>query len=79
MEILAAVGSSLSSLVLTALAFFAVLGIVVFVHEFGHFIVGRLCGIGVTAFSIGFGPSSSDGPTGTARVGSCRRSRSAGT
>jgi len=56
MEILAAVGSSLSSLVLTELAFFAVLGIVVFVHEFGHFIVGRLCGIGVTAFSIGFGP-----------------------
>ncbi|MBV9111297.1 MAG: RIP metalloprotease [Hyphomicrobiales bacterium] len=33
-----------------------VLGIVVFVHEFGHFIVGRLCGVGVWTFSMGFGP-----------------------
>jgi len=33
-----------------------VLGVVVFVHEFGHFIVGRMCGVGVSAFSIGFGP-----------------------
>jgi regulator of sigma E protease len=24
-----------------------VLGIIIFVHEFGHFIVGRLCGVGV--------------------------------
>ncbi|MEZ4742430.1 MAG: RIP metalloprotease RseP [Bdellovibrionota bacterium] len=32
------------------------LGILVFVHEFGHFIVGKLCGIGVEIFSIGFGP-----------------------
>ncbi|MBV9741806.1 MAG: RIP metalloprotease RseP [Hyphomicrobiales bacterium] len=33
-----------------------VLGIVVFVHELGHFIVGRLCGVGVSTFSMGFGP-----------------------
>jgi regulator of sigma E protease len=32
-----------------------VLTVVVFVHEFGHFWVGRLCGVGVKAFSIGFG------------------------
>jgi regulator of sigma E protease len=32
------------------------LGILVFVHEFGHFIVGRMCGIAVETFSIGFGP-----------------------
>ncbi len=32
-----------------------VLSVVVFIHEFGHFWVGRLCGVGVTAFSIGFG------------------------
>ena len=25
-------------------------------HELGHFIVGRLCGIGVVEFSVGFGP-----------------------
>ena len=28
---------------------------VVFVHEMGHFLVARLCGIRVAAFSIGFG------------------------
>lgn len=32
------------------------LGLLVFVHEFGHFIVGRLSGIAVEIFSIGFGP-----------------------
>lgn len=32
------------------------LGVLVFVHEFGHFIVGKLCGIPVEIFSIGFGP-----------------------
>ncbi|MCL1814806.1 MAG: RIP metalloprotease RseP [Treponema sp.] len=31
------------------------LGIVVFVHELGHFIGARLCGIDVEAFSIGWG------------------------
>ena len=38
-----------------ALSFVVVLSVVVFIHEFGHFWVGRLCGVGVTAFSIGFG------------------------
>ena len=38
------------------LSFFVVLSVVVFVHEYGHFIVGRLCGIKVDAFSLGFGP-----------------------
>lgn len=32
------------------------LGILVFVHEFGHFIVGKYYGIGIEIFSIGFGP-----------------------
>ena len=35
--------------------FVVLLGIFVFVHEFGHFIVARLCGVAVTEFSIGFG------------------------
>lgn len=26
------------------------------IHELGHFIVGRLCGVGVIEFSVGFGP-----------------------
>lgn len=38
------------------LPFLVVLTIVVFVHEMGHYLVGRWCGIGVRAFSIGFGP-----------------------
>lgn len=32
-------------------------GITVFVHEFGHFLAARLCGLVVDAFSIGFGPA----------------------
>ena len=35
--------------------FIVLLGILVFVHEFGHFIVARMCGVQVDAFSIGFG------------------------
>jgi regulator of sigma E protease len=40
----------------TILPFVVVLGIVVFVHEFGHHIVARWCGIRSEVFSIGFGP-----------------------
>jgi regulator of sigma E protease len=36
--------------------FIFVLSIVVFFHEFGHFIIARLCGVRVLVFSIGFGP-----------------------
>jgi regulator of sigma E protease len=38
------------------LVFVAVLTIVVFIHELGHFLVARWCGVTVKAFSIGFGP-----------------------
>ncbi len=30
--------------------------VLIIVHELGHFIVGRLCGIGVVEFSVGMGP-----------------------
>ncbi len=33
------------------------LGILIFVHELGHFIVAKLCGIRVLKFSLGFGPT----------------------
>jgi regulator of sigma E protease len=36
--------------------FLIVLTVVVFFHELGHFLVARLCGVKVEAFSIGFGP-----------------------
>jgi regulator of sigma E protease len=40
----------------TLLPFLFVLLIVVFVHELGHYLVGRWCGIGAKVFSVGFGP-----------------------
>ena len=38
------------------IAIVLLLGILVFVHELGHFLVGKACGISVEIFSIGFGP-----------------------
>lgn len=38
------------------LPFLFVLALVVFVHEMGHFLVGRWCGVKVETFSLGFGP-----------------------
>ncbi len=38
------------------IALIIVLGVLVFFHEFGHFIVARLFGVGVEKFSLGFGP-----------------------
>jgi len=42
--------------ILTKLAAVLVLGVLVLVHEFGHFIVAKWCGVGVLKFAIGFGP-----------------------
>ena len=39
----------------TIVSFVVVLGILILVHEFGHFIVARLAGVGVERFSVGFG------------------------
>ncbi|MDH3344083.1 MAG: RIP metalloprotease RseP [Desulfobacteraceae bacterium] len=33
-----------------------VLGVLIFFHELGHFLVARLLGVGVETFSLGFGP-----------------------
>ena len=41
---------------LTLLAAIFVLGPLVALHEWGHFIVARLCGVKVLTYSIGFGP-----------------------
>ncbi len=40
----------------TTIAFIVVLGVVVFVHEYGHYIVARWSGIHSEKFSLGFGP-----------------------
>ncbi|MCO4316507.1 RIP metalloprotease RseP [Phyllobacterium sp. 21LDTY02-6] len=55
-ELLHTLFGSQSLLVGTIVPFLIVLTVVVFVHEMGHYLVGRWCGIGVKAFSIGFGP-----------------------
>jgi regulator of sigma E protease len=41
----------------TLLSFGLVLGILVSIHELGHYLAARSCGIGVEAFSLGFGPA----------------------
>ena len=40
----------------TVLSFIVVIGILILIHEWGHFIVARWAGVGVERFSIGFGP-----------------------
>jgi len=49
---LGGIGNVLSVL----LPFLFVLTIVVFIHELGHFLVARWCGVKVLTFSLGFGP-----------------------
>lgn len=42
-------------ILVAAAAFVLVLSVVVFIHELGHFVVARWCGVTVKTFSIGFG------------------------
>ena len=42
-------------LLFTVLAFLLVIGPLIFVHEFGHYLVGRWFGVKADTFSIGFG------------------------
>ncbi len=52
---LAALPPPLNTVVGVILPFLVMLGVIVFIHEFGHFIVARWCGVKVETFSIGFG------------------------
>ena len=47
---------TLSSPLFYLLAFAVVIGVLVFVHEFGHYLAARFCGVRVLRFSLGFGP-----------------------
>ena len=57
---------------LTGLASLLVFGSVILVHELGHFMAARHCGIHVEEFSIGFGPclwsTTRDGTTYSVRL-----------
>ena len=44
------------SLIYTLLAFVVALSVIVAIHEYGHYIVGRWSGIKADVFSLGFGP-----------------------
>lgn len=46
---------TLAALFHYAWSFTLIISIIVFIHEFGHFIVARWCGVKIEAFSIGFG------------------------
>ena len=50
-------------------SFIVVLGVLVFIHEMGHYLAARWRGVHVEAFSIGFGAPSRGGPTRSARNG----------
>lgn len=43
-------------MITTILSFVIVIGILILIHELGHFVVARWAGVGVERFSIGFGP-----------------------
>ena len=43
-------------MIFTLLAFVVALSVIVAIHEYGHYIVGRWCGIHAEVFSLGFGP-----------------------
>ena len=55
MDFLSILQLPLTTLLVYALPFLAALTVIVFIHEFGHFLVARWCHVGVEAFSIGFG------------------------
>ncbi|HQT27465.1 MAG TPA: site-2 protease family protein, partial [Burkholderiales bacterium] len=55
------------SMLFTLAAFALALGILIVVHELGHYLVARACGVKVLRFSIGFGK-----PLFTRRIGKDR-------
>ena len=55
MDILNILHLPFSTGVFYAIPFLAALLVIVFIHELGHFLVARWCGVDVEAFSIGFG------------------------
>jgi regulator of sigma E protease len=55
MDLLTSLVTLGSNVLFYLVPFLFILTIVVFVHEYGHYKVGRWCGVDVTTFSIGFG------------------------
>ncbi len=55
MNSIAVLSSYAGNIIWILLAFLVVLTIIVFIHEMGHYLVARWCGVKIEAFSIGFG------------------------
>lgn len=53
---MAALGADGVAVALTIISIIIVLGGLIFFHELGHFIIARVFGMGVSTFSLGFGP-----------------------
>ena len=45
----------LHNFLFNAASFIVILSVIVFVHEFGHYYIAKLCGVKIETFSIGFG------------------------
>jgi regulator of sigma E protease len=56
MALLHAVADLIAWLGWYVVPFILILSLIVFVHELGHYLVGRWCGVKIDAFSLGFGP-----------------------
>lgn len=52
---LSSIAENVGFIALALPAFLLLLTLIVFIHEFGHFSMARLCGVRVEVFSIGFG------------------------
>jgi regulator of sigma E protease len=46
----------MESVIYSVVAAIVGLGVLIVFHEFGHFLIAKLCGVGVLTFSVGFGP-----------------------
>ncbi|WP_413154701.1 RIP metalloprotease RseP [Bartonella sp. cb54] len=47
---------TIGDLLLRSLSILLVVMVIIFVHEIGHYLIGRWCGIKASIFSLGFGP-----------------------
>lgn len=56
MDFFATLGAAVGGTAWTTFFFILALSVIVFVHEYGHYIVGRWSGIHAEVFSLGFGP-----------------------
>ena len=55
MSILLSLSHNFETLIIGIIGFILMMSFVVFIHEFGHYYIARLCGVKVIDFSIGFG------------------------